>query len=65
MQALLAGGALQLQHYFAAKADLFVGNDDGIPSEATLLALLALGSLALTKRAHQIDWRSRNPFLLK
>jgi hypothetical protein len=41
--ALLTGMALQLQHYFAAKANVFVGNDDGIPGKAAPLALLNTG----------------------
>ena len=43
MQALLAGGAFELQQHFAAKADVFFGDGDGIPGEATLLALLDAG----------------------
>ena len=36
----LAGGALQLQHYLAAKAHVLAGNGDGVPRQAALLALL-------------------------
>ena len=43
MQALLAGETFKLQHHFAAKADVFLGNDNGVPSEATPLTLLDAG----------------------
>ena len=40
MKALQAGGAFQLQHNFAAKADICLGDDGGVPRETTLLTPL-------------------------
>ena len=43
VQVLLTGRALQFQQHFAAKADVFLGDGDGIPGEAAPLALLDAG----------------------
>lgn len=43
VQALLACGAFQLQHQLAAKADVFLGDGDGVPSEAAPLPLRDTG----------------------
>jgi len=52
VQALLACGTFQLQHQLAAKADVFLVDGDGVPSEAAPLSLLdaGLGILELELR---------------
>ena len=52
VQALLACGAFQLQHHFAAKADVFLGDGNGVPGKATPLALLdaSLGTFEFEER---------------
>ena len=43
VQALLAGGPLQLQHHLAAEANVFLRDGDRVPGEAALLALVNAG----------------------
>ena len=44
MQVLPMRRALQLQHDLAAKTDVFLGNGDGVPSQATPTAFLDAGT---------------------
>ena len=44
VEVLPTGRALQLKHPLATKSDLFVGDGDGVPGQATPSALLDAGT---------------------
>ena len=44
MQVLLRGGSFKLQHHIAPKTNVFLGDGDGVPGQATPTALLDAGT---------------------